>query len=180
MSPTTLLLRHIRRCARSSQWVPWAALCHRLTAQGTIQLGRKHWAELSLPEHSRAQNESACHACSLLSQVLLRKGREFTLLQTCLAPRAVQGGSMQPSPDGAAAFSLARSRFLEEKTQLGMFLHCMDVWRVGRVGSDFMSLLSSLWEQDIWALAGVQNRGVFRCCLRWSVPDWFEWINKIN
>lgn len=93
------------------------------------------------------------------------KRREAMLLQTCLAPRAVQRGSTQPSPDGPAAFSLARSLcvgifwFLEENTELGMFFHCLDVWRVGRVCSDFMSLLSSLWEQDIWALAESSEQG---------------------
>lgn len=56
----------------------------------------------------------------------------------------------QPSPDGAAACSLARSPcegmfcFLEENTELGMFLHCLGVWRVGRVCSDVVTSWVSL------------------------------------
>jgi len=48
---------------------------------------------------------------------------------------------------------------LGRNTELEMFFRCLDVWRVGRVCSDFMSLLSSLWEQDIWALAGSSEWG---------------------
>jgi len=84
-------------------------MCHLPTAQETTQLGRKRWEELSLPEHLRAQNESTCPVWSLGFQLLLEKRREAMLRQTCLAPRAAQGGSAQPSPDGAAAFGLARS-----------------------------------------------------------------------
>lgn len=86
-------------------------------------------------------------------------------LSSCLALRAVRGGSVQPSPDGAAAFSLAGSLcarvlgFLEENTELWMFSCCLDVWRAGRACSAFMSLASSLWEPDVRALAGNSEQG---------------------
>lgn len=108
-----LLLRHNIRSFCTSPSVSLTAMYQWPTAQETTQLGRKHWEELSLPEHLKAQNESTCLVWSLVSKHLLekeeREKREAVLLQTCPAFRAVQGGSAQPSPDGAAAFSLARS-----------------------------------------------------------------------
>lgn len=61
MLSAVLLLRHsTRRSMPSSQSISSTTVCHRPTAQETMQLGRNCQEELSLPELSRAQNESTC------------------------------------------------------------------------------------------------------------------------